>query len=129
MSIPNYWNIKHRLRYLLSGSISTPLKCTAENFTRFINNDCGHINTLSWPMLKFAILAEGFKILMLKTDNHYDFFRRLDYIPWYILIKLYDIILSKENKNIMCLQVTASKDILINSSRVVIICSKNSKEL
>lgn len=124
MSIPNYWNIKHRLRYLLTGAISTPLPLTEEKFLRFHENNCSHINAMAWPTVKFALTAEGLRSLRMESDCHYNLLKRPDYLPWYLLIWLYRLLSSKDDREKMSLDETSSSHVLYKGSRIAIICRK-----
>jgi len=124
MSIPNYWNIKHRLRYLLSGAIATPLALTDERIANFHQNNCGHINAMAWSTIKFALGAEGFKVLEVTSDEHYSLLGRPDYLLWYAAIQLYRMLVSKGKREKMCLNETASSHVLYRGSRIAIISRK-----
>ncbi|MRR14509.1 class I SAM-dependent methyltransferase [archaeon] len=126
MSIPNYWNIKHRLRYLLTGAIPTPLPLTRDKFEQFHLNNCSHINAMPWPTVMFALAAEGFEVIDLVSDGHYSLWKRPDYLPWFLLIHVYRLVISKKKRKLMSIDETASPDVLYKGSRVAIICRKSS---
>jgi SAM-dependent methyltransferase len=128
MSIPNYWSIKRRLKYFFTSTIETPIPLIDEEIKRFHQNDSSHINTPPWPMIKFALGAEGFEVVKLTSDNHYSMSnlmtRRPDYLLWYVLIHLYRMLAPKEKRDLLSLDDTASRDILFKGSRIAIIARK-----
>ena len=92
LSIPNYWSIKYRLKYFLTGTMPRPAATNPDTIRNYRENLCPHINTMTWPTLKFALTAEGFQFLFLKPANDYSSIRKTPYLIWSLPIMAYRLL-------------------------------------
>jgi ubiquinone/menaquinone biosynthesis C-methylase UbiE len=127
LSVPNYWSVKYRLKYFFSATMPRPARISPETIAKYHQNLCPHINTITWPTLKFALQVEGFEIVMLRVGNTYSWVRGLGYIPWAVPIKLYYLLRSREKATELGLDETSSGKILYGGSRIAIVARRTSR--
>jgi SAM-dependent methyltransferase len=126
LSIPNYWSVKYRLKYFFSATMPRPAQISAAAIEEYQRNRCPHINTITWPTLKFALQAERFEIVALRVANTYSWVRKLGYIPWVVPIKLYGLFRSRRRATELGLDETSSGKVLYGGSRIAIVARKAS---
>lgn len=82
LSMPNYWNLKYRMRYLLTGNIQQPFPSSQEMLDKLRHGPLPHVNTMPWPVLKKGLEANGFAIdLNPFPEKIYPLLRNLPYYP------------------------------------------------
>lgn len=63
LTLPNFWNARSRWRFLVRGSVNRSPARDAAARAKLVRGDCPpHINTMPWPILKYALVAHGFEV-------------------------------------------------------------------
>jgi SAM-dependent methyltransferase len=61
-TVPNYWNARHRWRYLLTGSLSTTRFFDPKARGWYRENICPHITNTTLPMFEYALASMGLAV-------------------------------------------------------------------
>jgi len=126
LSIPNYWNIKYRIRYLLTGNIQRPFDNSTESMNEFRAGQMPHVNTLPWPVLKYALKVYDLSMATQPfPEKVYSWKRNLPFLPLVTIIKIFQNSLKKKQGKYL-MQETNSLSILLGGPHVFIIARKES---
>lgn len=124
LSIPNYWNVKYRLRYFFTGNIQQPLKNTDESMNQFRVGQMPHINTIPWPILKYGLYVYNMEIDGVPfPEKVYSWTRNIPYIPVVGIIKMFHLIQKTKQKKYLTKE-TNALPILLGGPHVFIIANK-----
>jgi SAM-dependent methyltransferase len=122
LSTPNILNIERRLHFLLTGSLS---KVPSPEVVREIwkgELSMAHISPLGYPLLKFILEWNGFRILRLEKDRSKKRMRWLLPLVWGI--RIYARFLSKKKWGSYRLMETLSKEIIMGGNTLIIVGEK-----
>jgi SAM-dependent methyltransferase len=126
VSIPNYWNLKYRIRYLLTGNIQQPFHVSTESIKAFRSGSMPHINTIPWPVLKYALEAYDFDVVESPvSEKLYSVKRNIPLFPLVLMIKSIQLARRKKQKKYLT-QETNSYSILLGGPHVFITAYKRS---
>ena len=56
LTIPNYWNLRYRVKYLLLGNLQRPLKNDERKRADYLYGSMHHITTITYPTLKTGLV-------------------------------------------------------------------------
>jgi len=62
LTLPNYWNARHRWRYLLTGNFSTSRFFDPKARGWYRENICPHIASTTLPMFEYALASMGLAV-------------------------------------------------------------------
>jgi SAM-dependent methyltransferase len=63
LTLPNFWGVRSRLRFLVRGSINRSHVQNSLARAALRKGVCGpHLNTMPWPTLKFALVSHGLEV-------------------------------------------------------------------
>ena len=63
LTLPNFWGVRSRLRFLVRGSINRSHVRNSLAQAALRKGVCGpHLNTMPWPTLKFALVSHGLEV-------------------------------------------------------------------
>ncbi len=122
LTTPNYLNIEHRLRFLITGSLTKPV--TMERFEKFFGKDTSgmHNSPLTYPILKFILETNNLRILSVDREKFKKNQRFL--MPIVLLIKAYTLFWGAEERAKYLID-EANSDIIINGgNNLIIACQK-----
>lgn len=126
VSIPNYWNLKYRIRYFLTGNIQQPFQDSAESINAFRSGNMPHINTIPWPVLKYALKAYHFEVAGSPvSEKLYSVKRNIPFFPLFWMIKSVQLLQKKRQKKYLT-QETNSRSILLGGPHAFISAYKKS---
>jgi len=120
ISLPNYWTVRHRIRFLFTGNLQRPVPANDKTISFYHRNLCPHINAFTWPVLRFALVAEGFTPETVVSAKIPPLYRRLPSIVAAIPLAAGALAVPAGRRAESGMDVTSSIDILAGGSRVVI---------
>ncbi len=116
----NFLNIERRLRYLFWGSLSRlPPRLAIEKKS---NLAMVHVSPLLYPLLKFIMEYNGFRIVRVEKEKLKPRMRWLLPIVW--IIRFYGLFVSREIREIYRLNETESDVIIMGGNSVIIVGEK-----
>jgi len=122
LSIPNYLNIERRLRFLFMGTFS---KIPAHETVREIwkgDLSMAHLSPLGYPLLKFMMEHDGFRILRLEKDRTK---RRMIWLrPLAWMVRFYGRFASGKRRRDYRLDETLDETILMGGNTLIILAEK-----
>ena len=122
ISIPNYLNIERRTRFLITGVFS---KLTPRlSYRDSLKGDVSmlHINQIGYPVLKFFLEWNGFRVIKLDIDRLKP---KLKYfLPLVWLIRFYCLFWPKETRKSYLLDETLSDQILMGGNTLIVMAEK-----
>lgn len=124
LTIPNYWNVHYRIRYLLTGNLQRPLLGNAANREAYLNGLAPHINTITYPTLKVVLTWEGCADFQLRSDRPFAFGQKLLYLPWYALILLATACYGRSRRIKFMLPETNGAAALSGRRHILVACRK-----
>lgn len=127
LSIPNYWNVRHRLRYLLSGNLQRVALDDRRVAAWYRRGYAPHLNALSWPTLKAVLTWEGCERFHLRSRRLLAWHQRLFFLPWLALIGAADRVASRERRARQLLDETNAPGVLLGAGQIVVTCTKTGR--
>lgn len=122
LTTANFLNIERRLRFLFRGSFSKiPSRETVEKIWAG-DISMAHISPLGYPLLKFIMEHQGFRILGVEKDRSKPRMKWLLPIVW--IIRLYGLFLSRESRELYRLSETLSDEIMMGGNTLIIVGEK-----
>ncbi len=123
IAIPNYLTIERRMKFLLTGSFTKPV--SQEMFRERFNSNTAmmHINFVSYPILRFVLESNGFRIVKLDIDRPKP--KMILLFPLTIAIKLYCMFWPKKAKERYWLKETLSKKIFTGGNTLIVVAQKS----
>jgi SAM-dependent methyltransferase len=122
LTTANFLNIERRLRFLFRGSFSKiPSRETVEKIWGG-DLSMAHISPLGYPLLKFMMEHQGFRILGVEKDRAKPRMKWLSPIVW--IIRLYGRFLSRESRELYRLSETLSDEIMMGGNTLIIVGEK-----
>lgn len=122
LSIPNYLNIERRLRFLFMGTFS---KIPSHETVREIwkgDLSMAHLSPIGYPLLKFILEHDGFRILRLEKDRKK---RRMVWLkPLVWVIRFYGRFISGKRRKHYRLEDTLDDAILMGGNTLIIMAEK-----
>jgi SAM-dependent methyltransferase len=91
LTIPNYWNLRYRIKYLLTGNLQRPLWNDDQKRADYLFGSTPHITTLTYPTLKAVLTWEGCEGFALVSKRRFGWAYQLTTYPIYFLIRLYSL--------------------------------------
>lgn len=118
ISIPNYLNIERRMRFLITGVFSklAPRLKNRDDLKGDVS--MLHINQMGYPVLKFFLEWNGFRVVKLEIDRPKP---KLKYfLPLVWLIRFYCMFWPKETRGSYLLDETLSDQILMGGNTLIV---------
>ena len=122
VSIPNYLNIERRMRFLITGVFSK--LAPRLRYRDSLKGDASmlHINQMGYPVLKFLLEWNGFRVIKLDIDRQKP---RLKYfLPLVWLIRFYCLFWPQETRRSYLLDETLSDEILMGGNTLIVMAEK-----
>jgi len=120
LTTANFLNIERRFRYLFRGSLSKiPSHQAIKNKGDL---SLAHISPLVYPLLKFIMEYNGFRILRVEKEKVKPRMKWLLPIVW--IIRFYGLFLSRETREFYRLNETESDVIIMGGNSVIIVGEK-----
>lgn len=122
LTTANFLNIERRLRFLFRGSFSKiPSREAVEKIWEG-DISMAHISPLGYPLLKFMMEHEGFRILGIEKDRAKPRMKWLLPVVW--IIRLYGLFLSRETRELYQVNETLSDEIIMGGNTLIIVGEK-----
>ncbi|HDM32883.1 MAG TPA: class I SAM-dependent methyltransferase [Deltaproteobacteria bacterium] len=123
LTTPNYLNIEHRLRFLITGSLTKPV--SMKRFNNFFGKDMSgmHNSPITYPILKFMLESNNLSILSIDREKLKKNQRFL--MPIVLLIKAYTLLWSKDERKKYLIDAVNSDVIINGGNNLIIVCQKN----
>lgn len=122
LSIPNYLNIERRLRFLFMGTFSKiPSHETVKEVWKG-DLSMAHLSPLGYPLLKFMLEHDGFRILRLEKDRRKN--RMIWLKPFAWMVRFYGLFVSRRKKDHYRLEETLDEAILMGGNTLIILAEK-----
>jgi SAM-dependent methyltransferase len=118
ISIPNYLNIERRMRFLITGVFSK--LAPRLKYRDDLKGDVSmlHINQMGYPVLKFFLEWNGFRVMKLEIDRPKP---KLKYfLPLVWLIRFYCMFWPTETRGSYLLDETLSDQILMGGNTLIV---------
>ena len=125
LTMPNYWNLKYRLRYLLTGNIPTPILPDPALKDRYLAGYAPHINVLTYPTLRSVLTWEGCGDFQVETPRYFNWRRVIGYLPLFLLVWMNRLATGRHRAEEMLLRETASLRVLFGSRHVLLRCQRS----
>ncbi len=125
LTMPNYWNLKYRLRYLLTGNVAMPLLSDLSLKDQYLAGYAPHINVLTYPTLRSVLTWEGCGDFQVETPRYFNWRRVIGYLPLFLLVWLNRLVTGRQRAEEMLLRETASIRILFGSRHVLLRCQRS----
>jgi len=122
LAMPNYWNLKYRLRYLLTGNVMLPVEDSAQE--SYLAGYAPHINVLTYPTLRTVLRWEGCEDIEVATPRRFSWRRRLAYFPLFAAIRLCCLFTGERQASALLLHETSSAKVLFGSRHVLLQCRR-----
>lgn len=123
LTIPNYWNLKYRLRYLMTGNVQTPFFGDSRKRARYHRGHAPHVNVLTYPTLKTVLRWEGCGGFALRSARRLSRFQRLRLLPWWLLVRAGGW-LGRERRARYLLGETNQSEVLLGARHVLLVCER-----
>ena len=124
LTMPNYWNLKYRMRYLLTGNMPMPVLGRPGWLESYQAGYAPHINVLTYPTLRSILTWEGCDGFRVQTARPFSWRRRVCYFPVYLLIKLYSLMKRRKSRERLFLKETSKASVLFGSRHVLLSCRR-----
>lgn len=122
ISIPNYLNIERRMQFLITGVFSK--LAPRLKYRDALKGDVSmlHINQMGYPVLKFFLEWNGFRVIKLDIDRPKP---KLKYfLPLVWLIRFYCLFWPKETRKSYLLDETLSDQILMGGNTLIVVAER-----
>lgn len=126
ISIPNYLNIERRMRFLITGVFSK--LAHRLKYRDDLKGDVSmlHINQMGYPVLKFFLEWNGFRVMKLEIDRPKP---KLKYfLPLVWLIRFYCMFWPMETRGSYLLDETLSDQILMGGNTLIVVAERRDFE-
>ncbi len=123
LTMPNYWNLKYRLRYLLTGNVMMPNDDGCRD--SYLAGYAPHINVLTYPTLHTVLRWEGCDSFEVDTPRLFNWRRMIGYFPLFVLVWLRRLLTGRRQASAMLLDHTASGRVLLGSRHVLLLCRRS----
>lgn len=126
ISIPNYLNIERRMRFLITGVFSklAPRLKNRDDLKGDVS--MLHINQMGYPVLKFFLEWNGFRVVKLEIDRPKP---KLKYfLPLVWLIRFYCMFWPMETRGSYLLDETLSDQILMGGNTLIVVAERRDFE-
>ena len=124
ITIPNYWNLHYRIRYLLTGNLQRPLLAKPARKDRYLNGLASHINTITYPTLKAVLTWEGCHEFQLRCARQFKLYQKLFYLPWHVLVWVTTALSTRRSRASLLLDETNGRAVLSGRRHILIACRK-----
>ncbi len=121
---PNYWNLKYRVKYLLSGNLQRPIINDKLKKMGYLKGSAPHIVMMTYPTVKAILTWEGCKNIELQAKSLYNLFGRIQWLPFYMLVRLYSLFSSARRRKKYLLDETNSPMVLLGRQHILVRCQK-----
>ena len=126
LSIPNYWSLKYRIRYLLTGNIQRPFKAAPAELEAFRSGFLPHVNAIPWPVLRYALEAHALEVCHGPfPEKMYPLYRALVHLPFVLFVKGAQFFSSSKRKSRYALDQTNRLSILLGGPHAMIVARKS----
>ncbi|MHC4512087.1 MAG: class I SAM-dependent methyltransferase [Planctomycetota bacterium] len=125
LTMPNYWNLKYRLRYLLTGNIPMPTLSDPAWQDRYLAGYAPHINVLTYPTLRSVLTWEGCSDFQVETPRRFNWRRVIGYLPLFLLVSMNRWITKRRLAEEMLLAETGSASVLYGSRHLMLQCRRS----
>ncbi len=125
LTMPNYWNLKYRLRYLFTGNMPMPVLGQPGSKKRYQAGYAPHINVLTYSTLRSILTWEGCDHFQVRTARLFSWRRRVGYMPVFLLVKLCSVLAGRRNRERLFLAQTGSASVLFGRRHVLLSCRRN----
>ncbi len=122
LSFPNYSNMERRAKFLFTGTVSKIVNAMSihEHYTD--DPDALFRQLLLFPQVYFSLLKNNFTIISMAGDKLK--YRSLVLLPLWFLIKILQLVASRETKDKLCLEWTSSFTMLFGGNNLIIMARK-----
>ena len=127
LTIPNYWNVKYRLRYLLTGNFQRVAIDDRKRRAYYLRGYAPHINAIPYPILKSVLSWEGCEHFVLGHSRLMGWQQRLFFAPWLAAIRLFTWCGGARRRARQLLDETNSDSALLGARQVLIACTKTGR--
>jgi SAM-dependent methyltransferase len=128
LTIPNYWNVKYRIKYLLTGHFQRPRLGNPSAKRGYLAGLAPHINSITYPTLKAVLTWEGCDNFSLRAARVFGWGQRIGYLPFLLLIRMSTCFRSKTQRLRYFLNETNGRAALLGRRHVLIRCFKQRAE-
>ncbi len=125
LTMPNYWNLKYRLRYLLTGNIPMPLLSDPALKEQYLAGYAPHITVLTYPTLHSVLTWEGCSDFQVETPRRFNWRRAIGYLPVFLLVWMNRLTTRRRRAEEMLLHETGSIKVLFGSRHVLLRCRRS----
>jgi SAM-dependent methyltransferase len=122
ISLPNFLNIERRLHFLFMGTFSKIPSHESVRETWKGDLSMAHLIPLGYPLLKFMMEHDGFRILRLEKDRDKPKMALLLPIVW--VIRLFGLFASKRRREFYRLNETLDDEIIMGGNTLIIVGEK-----
>jgi SAM-dependent methyltransferase len=126
LTMPNYWNLKYRFRYLLTGNVMMPANDAWKE--SYLSGYAPHINVLTYPTLRTVLRWEGCDSFEVDTPRRFNWRRRVGYSPLFLLVWLRRLFSGRAQSDAMALEETDSSRVLFGSRHVLLLCRRSESD-
>ena len=125
LTMPNYWNLKYRLRYLLTGNVPRPVLQIESWRDFYLAGYPPHINVLTYTTLRSVLTWEGCERFLVRTANRFRPGEQLAYLPFFCLVKLFSLLSPRQRFREFFLGETNDTDVLFGGRHVLLHCRRS----
>lgn len=124
LTIPNYWNLPYRLRYLFLGSVQRPRTVNPKERANYARGYAPHINVFMYPMLRALLEWEGCTAFEVRCPRPFPFSRRLGLAPFYALVRIFTFACTPARRAAFLLDQLNAPGVLLGKRHVLVKCVK-----
>lgn len=126
ITIPNYWNIRYRVRYLLTGNFQRPFLNNLNKSHEYMKGSAPHINVIPWPVMKSILSWEGCKQFELRHKKVLSSSQLVFYSPFLLIVYLFTWFFRGKRRRRYFLDETNGVSALLGGRHVLVIGLKDS---
>ncbi len=122
LSIPNFWNVRGRLRYFVMANLQKSQFLVEKSRQDFRQNLCPHINTTTLPVYEYGLASLGMKIsaacVAVRRPGNWL------YWPFALFIMFLSALRSRQKKERYLLDHANHPRILMGGEHIMFVCQK-----
>ena len=127
LTMPNYWNLRYRIKYLLSGHFQRPVLEDARKRANYLVGYSPHITMLPYPILKTVLSWEGCGGFHIRANETYGWKDLLTWFPAYLSVKVFTALAGRGRRRRYFLEETNGSPALLGKRHVLLRCVKVSE--
>jgi SAM-dependent methyltransferase len=129
LTVPNYWNLRYRLRYLFTGGFQRPVVDQPIARQAYGLGLTPHVNSIPYAVLRTILTWEGCGDFRVARRNLFPWYRLIAYAPILAAIRLSMLLGGRERRASLFLDDANGASALLGARHVLLRCTKQGKTI